>query len=626
MLVTFFFINMLARVIIPFSYQNISYLGSWVFVLIAGWLTLKKLDAKKESAISNVVALGAKKESAISNVVLGAFILGGTSIALGVYGSLIINPRNEQAILWVLFGPVGFIIGAILGLIVGTKKSNAWRILLSSCAILSVIVVAGGQTYLSWHQSKTSSFIQHTSDLKKRNNTLRYLNVRALSDNDLTQLKRFKNLYGLNFYRGWAAREAKLTDAGLKILYEMNLPKLGALSLGHCSNITDEGMVYISVIKTLKSLGLVANTQITDLGLFYLSKSKSINSMDLRGCTGITDKGLSYLVNMRSLRKLRLGGCTNITASGIDELKRFLPNISIRKDDEEWAFELLPFEEKMKVLKQPAKKSISLTLEEFNEIKKQWEQPLEYKDRRKGRRTLYKKEQKFQKLFPEDLNIIPKKTNDIFHYSAWAKVTPNLDGVISAGEWNDADKADATWHISTRNDANESHNVICLVKNDNTYLYIALIIKNNDYSAGWYADSIRILFNKDSNTSSTLNKNHGDDVIVVKANGKISDAFYDSSSPQIGWIPTMDRHDGGTNDVDAAIEHSNPLTGNIGDYVFELRHPLQGSDKAHDIDLAKGDTVAFQITFFDWMPNGSTIKASHFPNTGYAIITIKGSE
>ena len=50
--------------------------------------------------------------------------------------------------------------------------------------------------------------------------------------------------------------------------------------------------------------------------------------------------------------------------------------------------------------------------------------------------------------------------------SKWAVTTPTIDGLISPGEWVDADTEDFTLTYCT-----ETHDVTLYVKNDDTYLY-----------------------------------------------------------------------------------------------------------------------------------------------------------
>ncbi len=75
--------------------------------------------------------------------------------------------------------------------------------------------------------------------------------------------------------------------------------------------------------------------------------------------------------------------------------------------------------------------------------------------------------------------------------SSWAVTTPTIDGVISPGEWIDADIADFSLAY-----CDESHDVTLYVKNDDTYLYLAVIVRDEEYSnlAEMYHDFANFYF------------------------------------------------------------------------------------------------------------------------------------
>jgi hypothetical protein len=164
-------------------------------------------------------------------------ILGGAGFSLGFFGPMIFAPNANQGPMLGIFvtGPAGFIIGAVLGFVVGKIRGSGstghishlilamWTWVLWSCGIASAAVIAGVLIYVPWHESKYSNIIERPSDLNKRDNTLKSLRVRSLSDDDLIQLKKFENLNHLDFYAGWGVEEAKLTDIGLKESLESGL-------------------------------------------------------------------------------------------------------------------------------------------------------------------------------------------------------------------------------------------------------------------------------------------------------------------------------------------------------------------------------------------------------------------
>lgn len=177
--------------------------------------------------------------------------------------------------------------------------------------------------------------------------------------------------------------------------------------------------------------------------------------------------------------------------------------------------------------------------------------------------------------------------------SAWAITTPTIDGVISAGEWIDADTADFTLTYCS-----ESHDVTLHVKNDDMYLYLAVVVRDEEYSnlAEMYHDFANFYFDNDNDGVTDV----GEDGLAIRFDNTI---FRDTFNPigVNGWSYSDADHCG-TNDIDGATTHTNPVPDGVGDYTFEYRHPLNSSDDAHDFSLSAGDTVGFRFSF----PDGET--------------------
>jgi hypothetical protein len=177
--------------------------------------------------------------------------------------------------------------------------------------------------------------------------------------------------------------------------------------------------------------------------------------------------------------------------------------------------------------------------------------------------------------------------------SAWAATTPTIDGVISAGEWIDAATADFTLAYCS-----ESHDATLHVKNDDTYLYLAAVVRDEEYSnlAEMYHDFANFYFDNDNDGTTDV----GEDGLAVRFDNTV---FRDTHNPNgvNGWSYSDDGY-GGTNDLVGATTHTNPVPDGVGDYTFEYRHPLDSADNAHDFSLSPGDTVGFRFSF----PDGET--------------------
>lgn len=177
--------------------------------------------------------------------------------------------------------------------------------------------------------------------------------------------------------------------------------------------------------------------------------------------------------------------------------------------------------------------------------------------------------------------------------SSWAVITPTIDGVISAVEWIDADVADFTLSYCS-----ESHDVTLFVKNDDIFLYLAVIVKDEEYSnlAEMYHDFSNFYFDNDNDGNTDIR----DDGLAIRFDNTIFKDTYNPTGVN-GWSYS-DTTEGGTNDIDGAVTHTNPVPDGVGDYTFEYRHPLNTIDNIHDFSLSAGDTVGFRFSF----PDGET--------------------
>jgi len=178
--------------------------------------------------------------------------------------------------------------------------------------------------------------------------------------------------------------------------------------------------------------------------------------------------------------------------------------------------------------------------------------------------------------------------------SAWVSTIPTVDGILSDGEWDEA--ARVMFTLSTP----EPHNCSLYVKNDEQKLYLLVVIEAEEYDAfppeGGPSDSLSIQFDNDNDG---VIWTVGDDCLFMRGDGGfIYDGF---RRPDHGWGP--DDSDHGTNDIVAAVTHTNPSA--IGNYTFEFLHPLNTVDDTHDFSLSVGETVGFKINYGDGASPGT---------------------
>jgi len=188
--------------------------------------------------------------------------------------------------------------------------------------------------------------------------------------------------------------------------------------------------------------------------------------------------------------------------------------------------------------------------------------------------------------------------------SAFATVIPTIDGTISAGEWDDAATVSFIIGVPSGTPTQFLDSTL-FVKNDDTNLYLAWVIKNEDFDpvsvVGF--DLARFHFDNDHDGLREI----GDDAINCAGITVCQDEFRQNALNQ----EAGDACCGGTNDISFAASHTNPITDAIGDYVFEVSHPLNTNDDSHDFSLLAGDTVGLGLEFFDagigsgWFPSPS---------------------
>jgi hypothetical protein len=112
--------------------------------------------------------------------------------------------------------------------------------------------------------------------------------------------------------------------------------------------------------------------------------------------------------------------------------------------------------------------------------------------------------------------------------------------------------------------------------NDGVNLYIAVSVNGDDDLNA--KDWIDFTFYNEHDGGASLEP--GDDDVAVDGTGSFNDIFYDFSYP-------LDTSDGGTSDGQGAAGRQG------GSNYFELSHPLDSADDAHDFSLSTGQTVGF---------------------------------
>jgi len=172
------------------------------------------------------------------------------------------------------------------------------------------------------------------------------VNIDGLPLEDWPKLGKFRKLEHLYIDQRMAPR---VTDAHLKILGALKLPKLRDLNVNDCRNVTDEGICALTNLPSIAALGL-GGTRISDNGLHTIASSVSpLTALSLRGCDLLTLAGFQSLTNARALAEFSLSSdrltqaeleglialLRQVTWWGIDDGPRKLSLEPLRKIAEE---------------------------------------------------------------------------------------------------------------------------------------------------------------------------------------------------------------------------------------------------------------------------------------------------
>lgn len=176
------------------------------------------------------------------------------------------------------------------------------------------------------------------------------------------------------------------------------------------------------------------------------------------------------------------------------------------------------------------------------------------------------------------IRIAPVVAYSGIFLSAWASHQPTVDGTIDPTvEWGMAD----TQEFSISGSCNGT----LFVMNDAANLYLAVKIVDDDFGMNVSTRDF-VMFHFD-NDHDSVGPEVGDDCLVCISNGINFDQFYES--PGSDW----DSLNLGTDDGAAAASGDGTYN------YFEISHPLDSGDDAHDFSLAVGDTVGFMIQYAD---------------------------
>ena len=143
----------------------------------------------------------------------------------------------------------------------------------------------------------------------------------VLTDQGMLAVRNLTSLKTLNI-----SRCIELTDEGMRAV--RSLPALTSLNLTYCIKVTDEGMRAVRSCASLTSLTLTHCNKVTNVGLRELRGLTALTVLNFICCHNVTDVGLQELTSLAALNTLHLINCRTSKA-GRDALKAAIPGLTI---------------------------------------------------------------------------------------------------------------------------------------------------------------------------------------------------------------------------------------------------------------------------------------------------------
>jgi IPT/TIG domain len=190
-----------------------------------------------------------------------------------------------------------------------------------------------------------------------------------------------------------------------------------------------------------------------------------------------------------------------------------------------------------------------------------------------------------------------------------ASGTATIDGVMGPGEWTNAAKVD--FAVTGSPGWNATGPGSLLVMNDAANLYVAFVIPGSTPPAS------DVHINFDNNDDGTLEE--GDDVILLNPSIGFYDEYFTKKPPcpaEASWgcLGIFDTDVGATNDGSGQMRNNGSFT------FYEMSHPLNSADDAHDFSLSAGDVIG--ITQYSGFRecDGHTCADTHPPGAPLHVV------
>lgn len=134
--------------------------------------------------------------------------------------------------------------------------------------------------------------------------------VASSQKQDVAELRRLPNNFAIDVNEAGEVIKVSITQ------------KTGVRYIGGSPPITDEALLRISAIPTIRELHIPSGLNIHDAGFSHLRKLKQLEILTIVRCPHITDAGLRHLSELATLKELQLEDFEKITDVGIQHLSR----------------------------------------------------------------------------------------------------------------------------------------------------------------------------------------------------------------------------------------------------------------------------------------------------------------
>ena len=182
-----------------------------------------------------------------------------------------------------------------------------------------------------------------------------------------------------------------------------------------------------------------------------------------------------------------------------------------------------------------------------------------------------------------EINTVRELSMPPIVYSNSTSTPPTIDGLLIQNEWGSPEIVKTLNYINCDTSESETHEMAVYFMNDNTYLYIAIKITNEDFESDDVQDQdvdvIELYFDNDNDGVIEPNED-----IKNFWNLEYDDWFYTGN-----WSWCSDSK----KDGEGAAKHSNHT---IGDYTYEFRIPLNSGDD-QDLSVTSDCTIGVKILY-----------------------------